>query len=193
MHKRLTAALAIAMIAGLAMMTSTGVAADAEPQDAFMFTLTAHDGSTVSLADYKDKVVVLEWYCDACPASKAHHTSDNNTMVDLANKYAGKGVVWLAINSTGSHDVAHNAKAAAKQGIHYPILDDSAGKVGKAYGARTTPHMFIIKDGTIAYDGAIDDRKDTNYVDTALGELIAGQTVSTPKTRPYGCGVKYRK
>lgn len=191
MRKTVSLSLAIAMVAGLAMINS---ATAEDTKKAPAFTLTAHDGSTVSLSDFKGKTVVLEWYCDTCPASKAHHKPSNNTMVDLAAKYADKGVVWLAINSTGKHSVEHNAKAAAKQGVTYPILDDSAGTVGKAYGARTTPHMFIVAaDGTIAYDGAIDNKKDTNYVDAALTEIVAGKTVTTPKTRPYGCGVKYKK
>lgn len=191
MRTTVSLSLAIAMVAGFVMINS---ATAEDTKKAPAFTLTAHDGSTVSLADFKGKTVVLEWYCDTCPASKAHHKPDNNTMVDLAAKYADKGVVWLAINSTGSHSVEHNAKAAEKQGVTYPILDDSAGTVGKAYGARTTPHMFIVaSDGTIAYDGAIDDKKDSNYIDAALSELIAGKTVTTPKTRPYGCGVKYKR
>lgn len=192
MRRTVSLTLTIAMVAGFAVINNV-TAADAESSDAMMFTLTAHDGSEVSLADHKDKVVVLEWFCDTCPASKAHHKDGSNTMVDLASKYAGKGVVWLAINSTGKHDVEHNAKAASKMGISYPILDDSAGTVGKAYGARTTPHMFIVKDGKVVYNGAIDDRKETNYVDVALTEILAGKTVTTPKTRSYGCGVKYKR
>ena len=113
-----------------------------------------------------------------------------------------KGVVWLAINSNApgkqGHGLDRNAKAVKEYKIPFPLLIDEAGEVGRAYGAKTTPHMFIITpDGTIAYNGAIDDNRsadklgDTNYVAVALATLAEGKTIKTAETPPYGCSVKY--
>lgn len=165
------------------------------------FKLKDQNGKDVSLADYKGKVVVLEWFCATCPAVQRHYANDTQTMKKLAKKYSDKGVVWLAINSSSGVDAAANKKAAEKMGVSYSILDDSSGAIGKAYGAKTTPHMFVVdKAGLLAYSGAIDDDsagtkgdKAKNYVDAAVGELLAGSTVTTPKTNSYGCGVKYKQ
>lgn len=164
------------------------------------FELNSFDGKTVNLPDYRGKIVVLEWFNFECPLSRYHYET-KNTMVELAKKYKGKNVVWLAVNST-NHTTPEANKAFAKQHrLPYLILDDRPGKVGRAYGAETTPHMYIINTrGRIVYEGAIDDspmgRKKEgviNYVDNALAELTAGKAVSTPKTKPYGCSVKYVK
>ena len=162
------------------------------------FTLTDHNGKKVSLADYRGKIVVLEWINPKCPVSRRHYTTP--TMKSLATQYAPKGVVWLAVNSSNYATVASNKQWAEKYELPYAILDDSAGKVGKAYDAKTTPDMRIIdKTGKIVYAGGIDDdprgrnEKKTNYVAKALDELLAGKKVSTPKTKPYGCSVKYAK
>jgi peroxiredoxin len=122
-------------------------------------------------------------------------------MVELANKYKGKNVVWLAVNSTSHTTPGPNKTFAKRHGLPYLILDDRSGKVGRAYGAQTTPHMYIINPrGRVVYEGAIDDsplgkKKEgvVNYVDNALAELTAGKAVSTAKTKPYGCTVKYAK
>lgn len=164
------------------------------------FTLESFDGKTISLSDYKDKIVVLEWMNFECPFSR-HHYTKVNTMAELAKKYKDQNVVWLAVNSTSHTTPGANKDFAKRYKLQYPILDDRSGKVGKAYGAKTTPHMYIISNGMIIYEGAIDDNpqllkpKDsvTNYVDKALTELIAGQAVSTRNTQPYGCTVKYAK
>jgi len=160
------------------------------------FTLSDHAGKKVSLSDCAGKIVVLEWINPQCPVSRRHYTTP--TMKNLATKYAPKGVVWLAVNSSHFATPKQNKAWADKYTLPYPILDDSAGKVGRAYGARTTPDMRIIdKTGKLAYTGAIDDdprgnkKKRTNYVAKALDELLAGKKVSTPKTKPYGCSVKY--
>jgi len=162
------------------------------------FTLTNYDGNEVGLSDYESKIVVLEWFNYECPFVRYHY-EDVNTMTDLAEKYKEKDVVWLAINSTKHLKVEKNEKFAKKYNVSYPILDDRSGEVGKAYGAKTTPHMFIIDtEGKIVYNGAIDDsplgkkQEDaTNYVDKALAELTADKEISTPGTKPYGCSVKY--
>jgi peroxiredoxin len=164
------------------------------------FTLTAHDGSKVSLSDYEDRIVVLEWFNFECPFVKYHY-GEAATMKGLASRYAEKGVVWLAINSTSHTTAQQDREFAEKNELKYPILDDRDGRVGRAYGAVTTPHMFVIdKRGRIVYRGAIDNAPMgktegavLNHVDSALDELIAGQRVSVPETKPYGCNVKYPK
>jgi len=193
---------AIALLAALvigwpaAREACTAEAEKAKPQKAPAFTLEDVDGKKVSLSDFADKIVVLEWMNPGCPIWARHHKA--GTFRTLAEKYKDKGVVWLAINSTNSADKEKNKKFAETEKVPYPILDDHAGTVGKAYGAKTSPHMFVIdKHGRLAYEGAIDDdpagKKENplNYVDQALTELLAGKAVSVPKTEPYGCSVKY--
>ena len=166
------------------------------------FELDSFDGRKVKLSDYKDQIVVLEWFNPECPYSKFHHETAK-TMVETAKKYREKGVIWLAVNSAIKTTPEANRDFAQKNKLPYPILDDRSGDVARKYGARTTPHMFIIaKDGSLAYDGAIDDAtpgKDqpssgkVNYVDKALSELVLGRKVSVPNTPPYGSPVKYGK
>lgn len=164
------------------------------------FTLNSFDGKTISLSDYKGKIVVLEWFNYECPFVLRHY-GNTPTMVGLANKYKDKNVVWLAINSTSHVTPEANIEFAEKRKLPYPILDDRSGTVGRAYGAKTTPHMYVIDTrGSIAYQGAIDNdergRKRQgviNYVDKALTELTGGKEVSTTDTMPYGCTVKYAK
>jgi peroxiredoxin len=162
------------------------------------FTLKSFDGKAMSLSDYKGKIVVLEWLNYECPFVLRHYGS-TPTMIGLAQKYKDRNVVWLAINSTSHATPEANIGFAEKRKLPYPILDDRSGKVGRAYGAKTTPHMYVINTkGSIAYQGAIDNdergRKGSgviNYVDKALAELTAGKEVSTTDTMPYGCTVKY--
>ncbi len=164
------------------------------------FELNGFDGRTASLAQYKGRVVVLEWFNTGCPFSKYHYET-KPTMVNLAKKYKGKEVVWLAINSTNNTTPEANIAFAKKHKLPYPILDDRAGRVGRAYGARTTPHIIIVdKEGIVAYNGAIDSApmgkakegvQSIGYVDQALAQLTSGQKVKTPATPPYGCSVKY--
>lgn len=165
------------------------------------FTLKATDGKAHTLSSYKGKIVVLEWVNPNCPFVKRH--TKEKTMATLSGKYGE--VVWLAINST---DAGHGdylkpdvlGKWAADNGITYPVLEDADGTVGQSYGARTTPHMFVIgADGKVLYAGAIDDDPSgrseasgrVNYVDAALGAVTKGQPVPTASTTPYGCAVKY--
>jgi len=162
------------------------------------FTLKNYDGTEVTLSDYKGKIVVLEWFNYDCPFSK-HHYEQADTMISLAAKYKEKGVVWLAINSTSYLDNEKTEQFAQKNDIKSPILDDSNGKVGRAYNAKTTPHMFVIdKQGNIVYNGAIDNSPLSraseplkNYVDLVVSELLEGKDVSVRQTTPYGCSVKY--
>lgn len=156
------------------------------------FTLPDTAGKDVSLSDYAGKIVVLEWINQRCPISAGKH--DDKTMQKLAESYGEKGVVWLAIDSSHYCDRAKNAEYAEKKGLKYPILHDPDGTVGRMYGARTTPHMYVIdKQGVLVYVGAIDDKGDKNYVAMALDDVLAGREVGTPRTQPYGCSVKYKK
>ena len=163
------------------------------------FTLNDFNGNQISLSDHKGKIVVLEWFNYECPFVKYHYETAS-TMTELAKKYKAKNVVWLAVNSTSHATGEKNKDFAAKHSLEYPILDDRPGEVGRAYGAQTTPHMFIIDgEGRIVYEGAIDNsplgkRKEgvINYVEKALTELTGRKAVTTAKTKPYGCSVKYR-
>jgi len=166
------------------------------------FQLEDLDGKTVKLSDYKGKTVVLEWFNPECPVVKGSHSK--GTLKGMDERVTKDGVVWLAINSgapgmegTGAEK---NKKAKTDWSMAATILLDEDGKVGRAYGARTTPHMFIVDSkGNLAYRGAIDngaEEKDgevVNYVEVALAELKAGKPVTKSDTRPYGCSVKYAK
>lgn len=168
-----------------------------------LFVLKDTGGSEVRLADaLQSGYVVLEWFNPDCPFSRRHHTQVK-TMAETAARYAGRKVAWFAVNSGApgkqGAGVERNRKAREEYGIAYPVLMDEEGEVGRLYGAKTTPHMFLIApDGAVLYQGAIDDMKDlakpagTNYVAAALEEALAGKAVSTPETRPYGCSVKYK-
>lgn len=160
------------------------------------FTLMDHHGKEVSLADYDGKIVVLEWTNPECPFVQRHYKE--GTMVELAKEFADEDVVWLSVNSTNYWDTAKNDEWAHGQKLPYAVLNDASGEVGHKYGAKTTPHMFVIaSDGTLAYAGAIDDgpRGDAsvNYVEAALESLIAGKDIEVTESKPYGCSVKYAK
>jgi peroxiredoxin len=169
-------------------------------KEAKEFTLKSFDGKTISLSDYKGKIVVLEWLNLQCPFVQYHY-NQAHTMAKLAAKYKDKNVVWLAINSTSHTTPQANVEFAEKHKLTYPILDDRSGKVGRAYGAKSTPDMVVITpDDNIVYEGAIDNapmgrtlsgEKPINYVDQALTELLAGKQVSIATTKSYGCAVKY--
>src|SRR5215213_4933949 len=162
------------------------------------FTLKDQNGKSVSLADFKGKTVVLEWFNQGCPYVVRHYKA--KTMTTTADKYKDKDVVWLAINTTAGKTAEDNKASAEAWGIPYPILSDTSSSVAQAYGAKSTPHMFVIdKEGKLAFKGAIDDdssadggKATKNFVAQALDELLAGKPVSTSETKSYGCGVKYQ-
>ena len=170
------------------------------------FTLSDLNGKSVSLSEFRGKTVVLEWFNPGCPFVKNSHTT--GSLKGLADKHASEGVVWLAVNSgaAGKEGAGLEANRAGveKFGIHYPVLIDDAGKVGKLYGAERTPHMYVINPaGVLVYKGAIDNSPDAegqspeggkliNYVDGALGAIKTGAKVSPEETKAYGCGVKYQ-
>jgi peroxiredoxin len=176
-------------------------------QPAPAFELKDLDGKTVKLADLQGKIVVLEWFNAGCPFVNAAHTK--GSLVDAAKRASASGVVWLSISSSGpgkqGNGVDANRAGAAKFGMTNPILIDESGAVGHAYGATNTPHLFVVDGkGTLVYAGAVDNSPDgdcqspegghlVRYVDAALGDLAAGRPVATPRTRAYGCSVKYVK
>ena len=161
------------------------------------FKAVDQNGVEHSLSGYSGKAVVLEWTNQDCPYVKRHYSAD--TMEKLAKQLGAKEVVWLAVNSTHSNTSEATKAWQAEQGFDYPTLQDAEGKLGRLYGARTTPHMFVIDaQGKLRYQGAIDDnprgRKDdaVNYVNGAIGALLAGAAPDPAETQPYGCSVKYK-
>jgi alkyl hydroperoxide reductase subunit AhpC len=170
------------------------------------FTLTDTRGKQHNLADFKGKYVVLEWVNFGCPFVKKHYGSGN--MQATQKKAVDKGVVWLSVCSSAEGKQGHMAAAewneeiAGRKLASTAVLIDESGAVGKTYGAKTTPHMYIVNpDGILVYKGAIDDKPSTNqddipgarnYVLAALDESMAGKPVSTASTQSYGCSVKYK-
>ncbi len=183
----------------------TGMLGMAQAAEAPAFTLTDTNGNEHSLSDFKGKVVVLEWFNHGCPFVVKHYTEGH--MQALQQTYTDKGVVWLAICSSAEgkqgYESAdgHNKTAEAKGTNATAILMDADGKVGRAYDARTTPHMYVIDtEGQLVYQGAIDDKRSTNpadiatsknYVKAALDAVLAGEEVEVSSTVAYGCTVKY--
>lgn len=154
------------------------------------FALKDCCGKDVKLSDYKGKIVVLEWIDRECPVSQKLLP----VMKETQAKYAAKGVIWLPIDSHYGHKSADNQAYVKDHGLPYHILTDADGAAGRTYGAKTTPHMFVVgKDGKVAYAGAIDDQKSRNYVSEALDSLLAGKAVEVSSTQPYGCSVKYKR
>lgn len=198
-------------LAGAAAIAAFGIAvASPGPQTrigapAPAFSLTDSHGKSVSLADYKGKTVVLEWTNHDCPYVRKHYGGNN--MQALQKKWTAQGVVWLSVISSepGSQGyvTADEANKLTQDRGAAPtaVLFDPKGDVGHAYGAQTTPHMYVIKgDGTLAYMGGIDDKASTrrddlktakNFVDRALSEVAQGKPVSITTSRPYGCSIKY--
>ena len=191
----------------LSIIATSLYAIDSPPVGAMApdFSLTDAAGKTQSLSQYKGKYVVLEWFNPDCPFVKKHYGSGN--MQKLQAEFTGKGVVWLTIDSSapgfeGNLSAEQATKVMAEQKLKSTaVLLDPDGKAGKAYGARNTPHMFVVSpEGKIVYEGAIDSKPSpnpadiagaTNYVKVALDESMAGKPVSQSSTRPYGCSVKY--
>jgi peroxiredoxin len=167
------------------------------------FTLTDTEGNEHSLSDFEGQYVVLEWLNHQCPFVVRHYESGN--MQALQEKYTDQGVVWLSIVSSAPGKQGYfppekaNQLTEEKSADPTAVLIDSSGTVGKAYGARTTPHMYVIDpEGVLVYQGAIDDQprgrnpsEATNYVVEALEASMDGEEVEVASTRPYGCSVKY--
>lgn len=170
------------------------------------FTLTDIHGVSHNLSDFRGKTVVLEWINHGCPFVVKHYSKGH--MQALQRETTAEGVVWLSICSSAPGKQGHYTASEwkkvneEKKGAATAILMDEDGAVGKLYGAKTTPHMFVIDaEGTLVYQGAIDSKRSTNpddipdsqnYVRAALDDLAAGRPVATPQTTPYGCSVKYK-
>ncbi len=191
------------ILAATLLLTATAWAVEVG-QPAPDFTGTDITGKTIKLADYKGKIVVLESYNSDCPF--CHNQYQTGATQELQKQLAAKGVVWLLVNSVNPHNGSHRTAAEAqKEYADLKIaaaawIDDSAGTIGHLYGMKTTPHVFVVaKDGTIAYEGAMDDHPDPehdprtarNYVKEAVDDLLAGKPIAVTQTKPYGCAVHY--
>ncbi len=181
-----------------------GLAAHAD-EAAPAFTLTDAHGEEHSLSDYEGKVVVLEWVNHGCPFVVKFYAGGH--MQAMQEEMVEKGVVWLSIcssapNTQGWMTAEDQAKTIEEKGIKATaVLLDEDGTVGRAYGARTTPHMYVIDgEGKLRYQGAIDSIRSTrasdiekadNYVRAAVEAVLAGEEVDPKQTQPYGCSVKY--
>ena len=176
----------------LAESPSSALKLGAEAPD---FTLKDQAGAAVKLSSLRGKVVVLEWTNPTCPFVVRHYKA--KTMTQLAAQ--NPEVIWLTIYSSYFTQDADNAQWAQKEGVKR-VLNDASGEVGRRYGARTTPHMYVVDaQGKLAYQGAIDDdpygekKAPLNYVAEALKALKAGAPVKVGETKPYGCSVKYKR
>jgi len=184
---------------------NTALAAPSIGRPAPAFAGVDTNGKTHTLSDYEGKIVVLEWTNHDCPYVMKHYGSNN--MQALQKQATADGVVWLTVISSAPGKQGHVSPAqanqiAAERGAGpTAILLDPEGIIGRAYDARTTPHMYVIDSkGMLVYMGGIDDRPTTdradvegakNYVAAALADVSAGKNVQTPTSRPYGCSVKY--
>jgi len=193
----------VAILAVLILLSAAWAArvGEAAPE----FTATDTNGQVHKLSDYHGKFVVLEWSNRGCPYTQKHYNSGN--MQRLQREWTGRGVIWLTVISSApgkqGYVTASEENAYLKQVNAAPtaVLLDPTGALGHLYDAKTTPHIFIINpQGTLIYNGAIDDRPTTdladvngakNYVSAALDEAMSGKPVSVPTSRPYGCSVKY--
>jgi alkyl hydroperoxide reductase subunit AhpC len=190
----------------LAVAPNALLAASTIGQTAPDFTLADVTGKTVKLSGFLGQHVVLEWTNPGCPFVRKHYDGGNMQATQVSAM--ARGVVWLAVNSTDKshYDYLEPGKLAAwmaqRRSSPSAMLMDEEGRVGRAYGARTTPHMFIIDpQGRLIYAGGIDSiasarssdtARATNYVNVALGEALAGKPLSAAQTPPYGCSVKYK-
>ncbi|MBO9652245.1 MAG: thioredoxin family protein [Variovorax sp.] len=203
--RRAVMAAAVALGATL-LMNAQAMAAPAVGQPAPDFIAVDTAGKQHRLSDFTGKYVVLEWTNPGCPFVRKHYGSGNMPATQKAA--TDKGVVWLAINSTerAASDylkpAALDAWMKEQSGTPTALLMDEDGVIGRAYGARTTPHIFIVDPrGTLVYAGGIDSiasartediKTATNYVNQALGEAFGGKPISATTTRPYGCSIKYK-
>ncbi|HXW17486.1 MAG TPA: redoxin domain-containing protein [Candidatus Acidoferrales bacterium] len=201
--KRRYLVFAAIVFAAFCALSAAWAARVGEPAPAF--SASDSNGKSHSLAEYRGKFVVLEWTNRGCPYTQKHYNSGN--MQRLQKEWTGRGVIWLTVLSSApgkqGYLTASDENAYVKQVNASPtaVLLDPTGALGHLYDAKTSPHMFIISpEGTLIYDGAIDDRPTTdtadvngakNYVSLALSEAMAGKPVSVATSRPYGCSVKY--
>jgi hypothetical protein len=192
------AAGAIALSRGAEAAIETGAQAPA-------FSVQDADGRMRTLDEFQGRMVILEWTNHGCPYVRKHY--DTGSMQALQREATADGVVWLQVISSAPGEQGHLDGPGSRERVRIDsasptaTLLDSSGAMGRAYGARTTPHMFVISPtGVVLYQGAIDDRPSarpstldgaSNYVRAALADITAGRPVQTPETTPYGCSVKY--
>jgi peroxiredoxin len=192
----------IPLLAFAALFCAVSLRAVDSGQPAPDFSFKDLDGKPHQLSEYRGKVVILEWMNPTCPIVGRHYRSGSMQATQAAA--AAEGAVWLQINSSSMADLdsAKSAEWQKKQGVTATAyIRDQPGKIGRLYAAETTPQVYVIaKDGTLVYQGAIDDQPNAsqvntpnahNYVKAALAALKAGQPIDPSKTQPYGCGVKY--
>ena len=195
---RLASAAVVALLAGGALAATPG-------QSAPDFTVNDASGKPVKLSEFRGKHVVLEWTNPECPFVQKHYDSKN--MQGLQKEWGAKEVVWLSVNSTreghSEYRTGPQMDAWMKEqgGTPRSVLIDGRSEAGRAYAAKTTPHMFVVDPkGNVVYAGAIDDKRSSNpadvktaknYVTAALTEAKAGRPVTVASTTPYGCSVKY--
>ncbi|MAN47506.1 MAG: thioredoxin family protein [Alphaproteobacteria bacterium] len=201
-------AAAVALTAGALIASTVQTSSATEPGElAPDFTGVTATGETVSLADFAGKTVILEWTNDGCPFVQKHYAVPPASMQGLQTDAAESDVVWLSVISSAPGKQGHRTGAevldmnTARGATPAHVILDASGEIGRAYGAKTTPHMFLITpEGAIAYQGAIDDKPSarvadletaTNYVRAAMDSLAAGEPVETANTQPYGCSIKY--
>lgn len=193
------------LLAGISLLLVLSASAVRVGEPAPTFTATDSTGNTRRLSDYKGKFVVLEWHNQGCPYTKKHYESGN--MQRLQKEWTGKGVVWFTVISSAPGKQGYvtaaqeNDYAKRMNAAPTAVLMDPQGALGHLYGAKTTPHMYIIDpNGNLIYNGAIDDHPTAdqsdiggskNYVSAALEEALSGKAVTTASTTPYGCSVKY--
>jgi len=199
--------------AGLVLAAGAGVAIFSRDADAAVetgaqapeFSVRDATGATRTLAEFSGRTVVLEWTNHGCPYVRKHYDAGN--MQTLQREAAAANVVWLQVISSAQGEQGYLDGAGAQARVRTDnaapaaTLLDPTGAMGRAYGARNTPHMFIINgQGRLVYQGAIDDRPSAraatleganNYVRAALADIAAGRPVATAETTPYGCTVKY--
>jgi peroxiredoxin len=195
--------LGVLALSGLVAMAGDDKAAPAAKigEKAPDFTLTDINGKQHSLKDYAGKIVVLDWVNPECPVCKGAH--EDGRIPNMIKDIEKEGAVFLAINTTWNTDAEKNKAALEKYGVEYTLLLDTDGKVGKLFGAKTTPHVYVIDtEGVLRYQGALDNVggakvKDgmqvQNYGLNAVKQIKAGETVTPDSTKSYGCSVKYAK
>jgi peroxiredoxin len=195
--------LGVLALSGLVAMAGDDKKADAAKVGAKApdFKLTDINGKEHSLKDHAGKIVVIDWVNPKCPVCKGAH--EDGRIPNMVKELEKEGVVFLAINTTHTTTVEENKEALKNYGVEYDVLLDTDGTVGHAYGAKTTPHIFVIDtQGVLRYQGALDNvggpnvkegMEVTNYALNAVKQIKAGETVSPDSTKSYGCPVKYGK
>lgn len=198
-NQTVIAALAIFTAAGLTPYANTADGGEARVGATVAdFALKDENGLEHRLSAYRGKVVVLEWTSQSCPFVRRHYEAD--TMERLATALGGEETIWLAVNSSHDNTPTDTIAWRDSQGFEYATLQDQSGAVGRALGARTTPHMFVVDaEGVLRYSGAIDDdphgrsEQPRNYVDGAVRALLSGGDPDPSETHAYGCSVKYAR